>query len=278
MIKSILVAADASAHAVAARDQAVELARLYGARILGVHVLDVRLLEMPPYLDYSYPFETIPISQFPLELLETFRRKAERVLDEFREAVEKAGVPVDVLLDEGIPPQVIAELGDGHDLIAIGKRGEHARWGKEFLGTTTEAVVRRATSPVLLAEQEARPLHNFLVLYDGSHSANQVLKLVADMASHGVLRLSVLTAAKTEADAVATQREARDYLGAFPLEVDYRTRTGDVVQAVFEELQQNSPDAVCMGLKGHSALRDLILGSTAEHLMREISVPVLLTP
>jgi nucleotide-binding universal stress UspA family protein len=244
MIRSILVAADASAHAVAARDQAVELARAYGARILGVHVLDVRLLEMPPYLDYSYPFETIPISQFPLELLETFRRKAERVLDEFRIAVEKACVPVEILMEEGIPAQVIAELGDSHDLIVIGKRGEHARWGKELLGTTTEAVVRRATSPVLLTEQSARPFGNVLVLYDGSHSANQALKLVADMASHTSLRIAVLTAARSDADAAAGLQEAREYLGAFPLAVQYRSRVADVVQAVFEEMQQSPPYVV----------------------------------
>lgn len=278
MIKSILVAADASAHAVAARDQAVELARMYGARLLVVNVLDVRLLEMPPYLDYSYPFETIPISQFPVELLETFRKNAERVLQDFREAVEKAGVAVDVQMEEGVPAQVIAEIGDAHDLIVMGKRGEHARWGKDTLGTITEAVVRRATTPVLLTERHARSLGTFLVLYDGSHPANQSLKLAADMASHADLKVRVFTSGGSVEAARKVQEEARAYLDAFPLEVSYRTRAGEVVQAVFEELQEDPADVVFMGLKGHSALHNLILGSTAEHLMREIEVPILFTP
>src|SRR5665811_45114 len=51
MIKSILVGVDASTQAAAAREHAVELARAYQARVVGVHVLDVRLLEMPPYLE-----------------------------------------------------------------------------------------------------------------------------------------------------------------------------------------------------------------------------------
>jgi nucleotide-binding universal stress UspA family protein len=185
---------------------------------------------------------------------------------------------VEVLLEEGIPPQVIAGLGDAHDLVVIGKRGEHARWGKEMLGTTTEAVVKRARTPVLLAEEVVMPLQGLLVLYDGSHSANQALKLVADMASHTSLRLVVFTAARTQTEAAAVQEEARTYLAAFPFEVAYHSRAGDIVQAVFEELRENPADAVCMGIKGHSALRDFILGSTAEHLMREIDVPILLTP
>jgi len=278
MIKSILVAADASAHAVAARDQAVGLARMYGARILGVHVMDVRLLEMPPYLDYSYPVETIPISEFPVELLETFRRKAERVLDDFREAVEKAGVPVEVQIEEGIPAQVIAEMGDTHDLIVLGKRGEHAKWGKELLGNTTEAVVKRATTPVLLTETEVCPFKNLVVLYDGSHSANQSLKLAADMASHAELGLRIFTAADKEEEALRVQKEAHAYLDPFPLPVAYRSRVGSVVKAVAEEMKADPADVVFMGLKGHSALHNLILGSTAEHLMREIDVPILFTP
>jgi nucleotide-binding universal stress UspA family protein len=53
VIKSILVATDASPHAMAARAQALQIARRYEARLVGLYVLDVRLVEMPPYLDYT---------------------------------------------------------------------------------------------------------------------------------------------------------------------------------------------------------------------------------
>jgi nucleotide-binding universal stress UspA family protein len=56
MIRSILVAVDSSAFARAAVEHAVEMSRLYQARITGPYVLDVRYLEMPPSLDYSYAF------------------------------------------------------------------------------------------------------------------------------------------------------------------------------------------------------------------------------
>jgi nucleotide-binding universal stress UspA family protein len=278
MIKSIMVAADASAHAAAARDHAVQLALAYQARVVGVGVLDVRLLEMPPYLDYSYPFETIPISQFPVELLESFRRKAEHVLADFTVTVEQAEVQCETRLEEGVPAEVIAELADSNDLLVIGKRGEHARWGKETLGSTTELVIRRATVPVFLAEEAARPIASMLLLYDGSHPSNQALKLGIDIASHTGVAFRVLSAASSEAEAARVQEEARAYAEAFDIDLMYRVREGDVNSAVFAELDSEPADLVLLGRKGHSLLHKLILGSTAERLMRELDMPVLLVP
>jgi len=264
MIKSILLAADASQHAVGAKNQAFALAAAYGAKIVAVNVLDVRLLEMPPYLDYAYPFETIPVAQFPVELLESFRVKAERVLEEVRLAAIDEGIAVETRLEEGIPGEVLAELGDAADIIVIGKRGEHARWGKDMLGSITEGVVRRATSPVFITETEASPLRSFVILYDGSHTSNQALKLAADMAAH------------VEVDRV--QDEARRYLEPFTIPSRFFGLKGGPVQAVQEHLASEPADLVVMGKKGYSILQRLILGSTAEHLMRVLPLPVLLVP
>ena len=52
MIKSLLVAVDSSAHARVALEHALDLARAYQARVTGLNVLDIRYVEMPPYLDY----------------------------------------------------------------------------------------------------------------------------------------------------------------------------------------------------------------------------------
>ena len=60
MINSLLVPLDSSAHARAAVEHALELGKAFHARVAGLHVLDVRYLEMPPYLDYSYTFEAVP--------------------------------------------------------------------------------------------------------------------------------------------------------------------------------------------------------------------------
>ncbi len=274
MIKSILVGVDASAQAAAAREHAVELARAYQARVVGVHVLDVRLLELPPYLEYSY--EGIPLVPMPAEILEGFREKGERVLEEFRRSLDGSGVAVESRLEEGVPAETVAEIGRTHDLIIVGKRGEHARWGHDLLGSTAESVVRRASTPVLLAEQEARPIKGMLLLFDGSQSAGRALRLAADLATTLKASLRVLTVGDDEEAAGTVQEGARSYLSAFDLTTDFRIAAGEAVMVTLEHLEEEPTDLVIMGRQGHSLIRRLILGSTSEQLMRELPGPVLL--
>lgn len=274
MIKSIMVGVDASAPAAAAREYALRLGRVYQARVVGLHVLDVRLLEMPPYLEYSY--EGIPLIPMPVEILEGFREKGERVLEEFRRTADGRGVDVESRLEEGIPAETIADLGRTHDLIVIGRRGEHARYGHDLLGSTTEAVVRRASSPVWLAGEEATEIERILLLFDGSPPAGRALKLAADVATHLGSVLRVLTVGDDESHASAVQEAARSYLSAYSLAGEFMLATGEVVAATMEQLEEEPADLVVMGKQGHSLIRRLILGSTSEQLMREIDGPVLL--
>ena len=122
----------------------------------GLHVLDIRYLEMPPYLDYSYTFEAVPPTLAPLDVMDKFRAKSERILGDFRATwSRRPGLPVETRTEEGVPGQVIADIAaDAYDLVVMGKRGEHAKWGRDLLGSTAEAVVRRSATPVLLVEEQ----------------------------------------------------------------------------------------------------------------------------
>jgi nucleotide-binding universal stress UspA family protein len=276
MIRSVLVAVDSSAHARAALEHAVELGKIYQARITGLHVLDIRYLEMPPYLDYSYTFEAVPPALTPLDLMEKFRAKSEHILGDLREAVEQAGLSVEVRTEEGVPGQVIADMGQEHDLVVLGKRGEHAKWGRDLLGSTAEAVTRRSVIPVLLAEEKSRPLKKALLLFDGSEPANRGLRLAADLASRTAVGIRVLTVDDDAEKGQATLNAARAYLEPLKLTAAYSVLPGRASKAAATALAEDPADVVIMGMRGHSALQHLILGRTAEQLMRSVQIPALL--
>ena len=273
-----MVGVDSSAHAHAALEHAIELAKVFGARITGLHVLDIRYVEMPPYVDYSYAFEAVPPVFTPPDLMDKFRAKGEHVLGHLRETVEKAGLPVETRMEEGVPGQVMADLAQEHDLVILGKRGEHAKWGRDLLGSTAESITRRSVVPVLLCEDKMRPLRSALLLYDGSEPAGRGLRLAADLAASTPVKLSVLTADDDAGRGQTTVNAARAYLEPLKLAAAYSVRAGRPAKAAAAALSEHPADVVVMGTRGHSGLQHLILGSTAEQLMRSVRIPVLLVP
>jgi len=278
MIASLLVAVDSSAYARSAQEHAVSLARAYGARVTGLYVFDVRYLEMPPYVDYSYGVEAVPPVMLPVEAIESLRTKSEHILRDFAVFVADAGLQAETRVEEGVPSQVIADLGRAHDLVVMGKRGEHAKWGRDLLGSTAENVARRSATPVLLVEPEYRPLTRALVMFDASGPATRALKLAAELATGTGLALRVLTADDDDGRGRATQSAATAYLGPLGVEAEYTLSTTRAAKAASAALVDDPPDLVIMGMRGHSVLHDLILGSTAEQLMRSVQLPVLLVP
>jgi nucleotide-binding universal stress UspA family protein len=278
MMKSLLVAVDSSLHAQAALEHTVELAGLYQARVTGLHVLDVRFLEMPPYLDYSYAFEAVPPILAPLDIMDKSKAKAERVLGDMRARVEKAGLVVEVRTEEGVPGQVISDIAEEHDLVILGKRGEHAKWGRDLLGSTAEAVIRRSAVPVLLTEARAHPIKSALVLFDGSEPADRGLRLAADLATRTPLKVRVLTVDDDSKRGQATLDTARAYLEPLGLAAVYSVQSGRVSKAAGALLAKEPADLLVMGMRGHTAFMHLILGHTTEQLMRSAQMPVLLVP
>ncbi len=278
MIGSLLVALDSSAHARSALEHAIEIGKACQARLVGLHVLDVRYLEMPPYLDYSYTFEAVPPAVASADLIEKFKAKSDHVLAEFKRAVEQAGLQGETRAEEGVPGQVVSDIGEAYDLVVMGKRGEHAKWGRDLLGSTAEAVARRSGSPVLLVDEQSRALSDAVVLFDGSHSANRAVKLAAELASRAGVRLFVVTVDDDADRGETTIAEARAYLEPLGLGAGFSVVPGRVAKAMPAVLAAHPADVAILGTRGHSPLHHLILGRTAEQLMRSVELPVLLVP
>lgn len=278
MIKSLLVPVDSSEYSRSALEHALAFARSYEARLTAVYVLDIRYLEMPPYLDYSYTFEAVPPTMIPLDVLEKYRVKSERILADAQGRAEAVGVQMETRTEEGVPSQIIAEMGKSSDLVVMGKRGEHAKWGRDLLGSTAESVVRHSATPVLLAEGAPRPVRTIMVMFDGSAPATRALKLAADLATHEPAELRIFTADDDADRGAATQGEALSYLGSLGLETRPVVEPGRAAKAAIRYLEEHPVDLVVVGAQGHSALYELILGRTAEHVMRSVILPVLLVP
>jgi len=131
MFKTILVPTDGSEYAGRAEDVAISLASKYDARIVGVYVIDEKLI-------------------YPYDVLED---EGKFILKNLSKKAKEEGVVVDEILVFGDPRK---------DLITITKRmnsdivviGTHGKKGLEklLLGSVAESILKSVEVPVLLVK------------------------------------------------------------------------------------------------------------------------------
>ena len=144
MYTRILVPVDGSPTSNRGLAEAVKLARLTGARVRLVHVVDQLL--------YAAGMEGM--GAMTADLLPLLREAGETLLKTAKARVEASGVPVDTALFDSLGGRVcdlvVAEATNWHaDLIVLGTHGRRGV-GRVFMGSDAEQIVRLAPTPVLL--------------------------------------------------------------------------------------------------------------------------------
>ena len=151
-IRSILLPTDFSECARHAVPVATEFARLLGAGIVCLHVVET----VVPPVGWTPVGEPLPVADFGAQLDES----AAHELPAFSGGEEFAGLDVEDLVAHGEPAAEIVRVARerGADLIVISSHGRTG-WGRILFGSTAEAVVRHAHCPVLVVKppQEREP-------------------------------------------------------------------------------------------------------------------------
>ncbi|MGQ0550972.1 MAG: universal stress protein [Armatimonadota bacterium] len=144
-VRRILVPTDFSSGAQAALNWASALAGTFGAEMLLLHVLDVRLAAiagLPPDL------AAMPAVD---ELVQSVSAEAEQQM----QALAARFPDARTILKEGVPRVIILEVAkaEGADLIVL---GTHGRTGLSHVlfGSVAEHVVRHSHVPVLTVRQQ----------------------------------------------------------------------------------------------------------------------------
>lgn len=151
MYQRILVPVDGSATSDAGLAEAIKLARLTGAQLRLLHVVD----EMP-FLMSAEGYGAMSI-----DVLALLREGGERILQNARTRVKDAGIAVDTVLMDSpgarLHDRVEEQVKEWKaDLIVIGTHGRRGV-GRVLMGSDAEQVIRGASVPVLLVRAAGAP-------------------------------------------------------------------------------------------------------------------------
>jgi nucleotide-binding universal stress UspA family protein len=276
MIRNVLATVDGSAYSNAVVNQGIELAGKYGALLHFLTIVDVRIFEWPVYIGGDGFMPMVPTSTYRIETQRILEEKAEEVLKRCAQKAGQAKVDFVTAKIAGSPVEVICEQARKVDLIVMGRRGEYARWEGKLMGATLDGAVREANKPILVLPKEHRAIRKMLVAYDRSPQANHALQMAADLAFHLKGPLVVLVVDDDAASGQATIQEAEEYLSPFALKVSSQLSKGRAGEQVLKACQAENIDLVIMGAHGHTRLREALLGSTTEEVLRQTGLPLLM--
>ena len=292
MFKTILVPLDGSAVGEAALPYAEALAARGGAGLTLVRSARIRAPLGEPGSDQQRVIT-----------------EAESYLASVAQQLAAKGFRVETGVPYGESPAawIVEEIGLRKAELVV--MATHARTGPDrwLHGSVAEAVVSRATTPVLLvraegphmAERFAQTQPTLLVALDGSELAEAALPIATDLATGlggrvvlvGVVpRPGDLVAAQggvvtyVGADHTRLQEEARSYLAqiaerlaAPELSVESALRPGAPATEIAAAAAEYSAAAIVMATHGRTGLARSILGSVAGQVLLHSPSPVLLT-
>lgn len=274
-LKKILVASDLSPRAEKAVARATQIAREQNAALIALHVLENSLLSED---------QTVAMVE------ETLRRTLTGFVSQNKNAVTIRAVA-------GKPFVEIIRRAreEAADLIIVGAHGAH--FIKDiFFGTTAEQIVRKGDRPVLVVKQTTQgPYQRVLATVDFSEDSRRGLELALRLAPQADFHIlhafegfegQLRRGGATESEILRYRRQwargARQELEVFLREVNGLDRPvkrilkyGRAASVITKAAKRLRADLVAVGTTGRTGLPYILLGSVAEHVLREVKSDVL---
>jgi nucleotide-binding universal stress UspA family protein len=274
LVQNILAAVDNSPFTAVVAEYASDLARACDGRVLATYVVDSRLVESTfarlvgeEFLDTSRGEASDALAQ----MLAAHGRTA---LELVASVCQRKGVGCEQRIERGRPAQVLASLAPLYDLLVIGSYGAEARFRTSLLGSTAAEVVRLATRPLVVVRQEYRPVSRVLVGYEASPEATRALETIIKLGQRAGWSVTIAIVSDDGAAGQSLAGQARLFRGLEQLSYEVVVRRGEPPYVLLELASTGGADLIAVGSRGLRKLASILLGSTADILLRQAPVPV----
>ncbi|GGG36258.1 universal stress protein A [Caldovatus sediminis] len=279
-LKDILVHLDATEQSNTRLRVAAALARSHDAHLTGLHVLDVAL---PAFVgDPSGGGAVVA------ELIERTRREAladaARIEAGFRERLRLEGLAGEWRQPEGIAPELVSLHARYADLAIVGQQDPEGG-GSPAAGAILEATLFASGRPVLIVPYAGRfesvgrkVLIGWNASREASRAVHDALPLIARADSVTVLTINPRIGPDGHGEAPGADIALHLARHGLKVEVE-RLNAPDVAdgELLLNRAAELSADLLVVGGYGHSRLRELMLGGVTRTLLRQMTLPVLMS-
>ena len=201
-----------------------------------------------------------------------------------RRAPARCGFASVRTIDSPLEPRAALIAHAGTDLLVVGAQAWSSSGQPVGLGSTVDAVVRRAGCPVVVA-RDSRPVHSVVACVDDSAASWTVARVLLTSPLLERATVTVLTVAGVEGVTASQPREVVDALAAAGVRAHLRVVDPDDIIAtsgpgfrIAEVVERVRPDLVAVGAPGSGLTARIagLRGSVAMQVARTVSCSVLL--
>lgn len=248
LFSDILVAVRGDEESWSAVEQAILIAQKEGGRVHGLQIVSTELLK---------------------EIGE-----ADGVYEEFLKRCESGGIQGTFRKEAGDVPRRICERLRWADLLAIRLSHPPGTRPTSRLGSGFRTIIRRCPRPTLVVPWKAQPLERALIAFDGSPKATEGLYVGTYMARHWGTQLDMLAVGDKRKNDGSVLDKAQTYVDSHGVEATFIYKDGNPGEEVLNTLVERKNDLLIMGGYGTNPVREVIVGSTVDYLLRESTIPM----
>ena len=266
MLRSILVALDATPASSEAQRLAVDMAKRQDAQITGLAILDRGHITSPTAVGIGGMAYKHHRDQVKLEEAKAFLQRLEKG---FQQSCEAIGTAWRVIEAEGVPYKLIEVESGRHDLLVIGKDTDFHFDFDPSTADTVQRLLRENPRPILVCPEQASSEGAILATYDGSVRSSRAL--------HMLMLLGFARERPIHVLAVAADRQTAEDRARYPTELfakhGYEATphgigsNAEPAEIMLTEAEALGATLVAMGASGHRPLYDFFLGSTTQRLL-----------
>ncbi len=282
MIRSILFALAEPPYGAGACNHACWLARKENSFVQALAVIDIAAFEIPVMgtADGFMPSVATPPVGSGQALMKELTAGAGARLDAFAARCSALGIACGTEIKSGIPADVISQAAVAHDIVVVARAGYSRIPSPQAVDSLVAPVIRGSVRPVLVAGSafpEDGEIRNVLVAYDGSPHAARALPTAAELAARPGVRCTLLTVAQQEGPGREIAAPAASFLRRHGIDPRTRVVVGAKPSEVICDLAEGGGmDLVVMGAYGRSPIREVLFGSTTEHVLTHCTAGVVL--
>jgi len=248
LFMDILVSVSGSAEGWLALEQAILIAQKETASLHGIHIV-------PPKAEIKGP-------------------EALAIQAQFNKRCREVNLQGSLTIERGNVPDQVSKRALLTDLLVLNV-SHPPEPGLTSLGSGLRSIIWQSARPILTVPGRTSPMDRALLAFDGSVKSKEALFVAAYAAERWKTSLTVLTLSGKDSVSSSVQDYARAYLELHEIDAEYVLMKGSM-DTFLEVSRERDINLVLMGGYSGTALKEVMIGSLVNHLLRKFEYPILI--